>query len=715
MAAAANLATWRSYNLDGAVLMFDRHTGTNIRVQGDFTRALQRQAPRVVMFGITNRCNLTCGFCSRDMAAPSQWTADTAFAVLAGLAKRGTLEVAFGGGEPFAFRGFDELVHRVANETGLAVHATSNGALLTPARAAALRGSLSELRLSIYDDNPWFERAAMLRDLDMRVGFNVLVTPARLLALPALLQQAAALGVRDVAVLSYLGDDAALRLSARDDQTLAAMLADSPITTRLSVCMGDRLDPLPRLTPLHSDGDCAAGRDFIVITSDQKMKQCSFSDTGIAITTADDVLNAWHTHALDLAGPVTRGGCARQGRALVQGGPASQPQPDDGITIWNSFSANNSGDCTLVGQFETVAEAESFAAALLRNFADDELFEADVRELLDSAGVAVRGSLIKPHAISQLGRNVMVHGYDAEDMFPELRELTWRRGGKAIHNGIHLHDQVGVLAIFSVDAAQREQLAQALWMLPDIAVTARGSEVIAWIAIDGQAGQPVALDTVTQQLAALSAQFNAKLTGELATFDHAATPAASVAARLAAITDAMQHARPSSNVWVWAKLADADAATKFAATIGSAATAVDEYLLWPQARSSGLLARMLAAGGTVDWFECETLSFAGYWSPKPVAPQRGTKAPTPTLAFDAQSIADELRARLGASTTITVEPVWHGLQAVVTDADPAQTLLALGGIAHGRDISTWITAQPEKPLRNQLTRLRRDVAALRDE
>ena len=98
-----------------------------------------------------------------------------------------------------------------------------------------------------------------------------------------------------------------------------------------------------------------------------------------------------------------------------------------------------------------------------------------------------------------------------------------------------------------------------------------------------------------------------------------------------------------------------------------------------------------------------------------MAPQRGTKAAKPTLPFDAQSIADELRARLGASATITVEPVWNGLQAVITDADPAQTLLALGGIAHGRDISTWITAQPEKPLRNQLTRLRRDVAALQAE
>jgi MoaA/NifB/PqqE/SkfB family radical SAM enzyme len=54
------------------------------------------------MFGITNACNLACAFCSRDTARPSAWTVETAAAALRGLHDAGTLEIAYGGGEPFA-------------------------------------------------------------------------------------------------------------------------------------------------------------------------------------------------------------------------------------------------------------------------------------------------------------------------------------------------------------------------------------------------------------------------------------------------------------------------------------------------------------------------------------------------------------------------------------------------------------------------------------
>ena len=83
------LTTWRPHTLDGALLWFQPATGLSVRVDGPETRALRRRAPRLVLFGITNKCNLACGFCSRDQAAASAWTADSAHDVLAGLAQRG--------------------------------------------------------------------------------------------------------------------------------------------------------------------------------------------------------------------------------------------------------------------------------------------------------------------------------------------------------------------------------------------------------------------------------------------------------------------------------------------------------------------------------------------------------------------------------------------------------------------------------------------------
>lgn len=99
----------RAFPLDGALLWFQPASGRSVRVQNERTRSLARRAPRVVMFGITNRGNLACTFCSRDVMRPSQGKVETATRVLRDLERAGTLEVAFGGGEPFAFRGFSEL------------------------------------------------------------------------------------------------------------------------------------------------------------------------------------------------------------------------------------------------------------------------------------------------------------------------------------------------------------------------------------------------------------------------------------------------------------------------------------------------------------------------------------------------------------------------------------------------------------------------------
>src|SRR4051794_15491098 len=107
----------RPFPLDAALLLFDRDTGTNVLLEGEETAALRMRAPRSVQFGITNACNLACAFCSRDRGAESAWTPADAFEILADLARAGVLEVAFGGGEPFAFRGFDDLVARLYDET----------------------------------------------------------------------------------------------------------------------------------------------------------------------------------------------------------------------------------------------------------------------------------------------------------------------------------------------------------------------------------------------------------------------------------------------------------------------------------------------------------------------------------------------------------------------------------------------------------------------
>lgn len=308
------LARMRRFPLDGKLLLFDRETGMNALCEGPETKALRQRAPRVVQFGITNRCNLTCGFCSRDLSAESRWTADSAFAMLAGLAAHGVLEVAFGGGEPWAFAGFAPLLRRLYEQTPLAVSLTTNGLLLTPQRLAAIEGAYGQIRLSLYEDNDWPSRVAMLAAAGARFGVNWLLSPQRLPQLEATVLRLAALGCRDVLLLSYNGRDASLHLSTEQAADVAGRVKllgqalRGRLLLKLDVCWGERMEPVPRL---FARADCGAGREFIVLTSDQKLQPCSFHHLALPVRDADEVMTLWRERQLEMGTAAHDPGCAR--------------------------------------------------------------------------------------------------------------------------------------------------------------------------------------------------------------------------------------------------------------------------------------------------------------------------------------------------------------------------------------------------------------------
>lgn len=119
----------------------------------------------------------------------------------------------------------------------------------------------------------------------------------------ALLAQLAALGCHDVSLLSYIGPDLHRHLGPEGKAQLAAIVQDSPIACRLSVCFGDSV-PLPRLFD-GADGsaDCGAGVDFVSITPDQRMQGCSFHDGGLPARNAQGDCKAGNSGARALRSP----------------------------------------------------------------------------------------------------------------------------------------------------------------------------------------------------------------------------------------------------------------------------------------------------------------------------------------------------------------------------------------------------------------------------
>jgi len=450
---------FRAHELDGALQFFHPRSGTHVRVSGPHTRHLRKKAPRVVMFGITNECNLSCSFCSREVRRESLWTVDSAFETLRALSDQGVLEVAFGGGEPFVFPGFDELIARLHQHTPLALHVTTNGTQLDRATWARYEGRLGQVRVSVYGDAIWRRCAEVFAETGQRWGANLLVDDAACAKLPLTLAELAAAGCDDVSLLGYVGEPARL-LSPPARARLADIAQESPLPCRVSVCFGSSLAVPRLLAGFDNDGDCGAGRDFLTVTPDQRVQACSFQETSFPGATASEILSAWRTQRAALWQPSPRVGCARIHRDGVE--PDTLPP----IAIWQSFSGNNSGECVMVARFQTIADAQAYLAELLPGWEPDARHAdgfSDAWQALFAreqvASLALQPFRERPEALAQIGKNVLATGQGLDDNFPELRALAWKRGALVRPGGIHVHGDVTLFgAIGARDERDRDDV-----------------------------------------------------------------------------------------------------------------------------------------------------------------------------------------------------------------------------------------------------------------
>ncbi|MEZ4400264.1 MAG: radical SAM protein [Kofleriaceae bacterium] len=710
---ATDSRAFRTYPLDGAALYFQPATGVHVRVANAATRALRRRAPRVAMFGITNACNLACTFCSRDASRPSAWTVATAAAALRGLHDAGTLEVAYGGGEPFAFRGFAELIAELDTTTCLAQHVTTNGTLIRSATWPAFAGRLGVVRVSIYDDVPWRPAVDVLASHGQRFGANLLVDTAALPGLPARLAALAASGCEDASLLSYVGPARTRHLDDAGRARLAAIIADSPLPCRLSVCFGDRVS-VPRL-PTGLAGDCGAGRDFISITPDRRVQSCSFQDRSLPGATSEEILAAWHTQQARLAAPSPRAGCARLHPTSA---PAPLPPP---IAIWQAFAGNNSGECVLVATFATVTDARAYLAELTPGWAPDGDYTPAWRQLFLDEGVATTGGVTgptwsgddaSPREMVAIGASVLAVQYAADDAFPELRALAWKRGAHVVPGGVHTHGDLTLVVAVRCDGdADRARLlaaAAAGWLVDGAApVPARayphGDVVIVLAPLLGGASS---LPTLAAAQVAVD-----RLVG--------GRPHAAEICDLRLTDDALIAAkqrlghRPPLVPRLWATFWGGDGATAaaaFAGSLGDARVTVASHvaLVDPAPDRKRLAVLAYRRGATVSVFDSAELELSAALWVEPPPRTKGMRAARP--AIDRAAFEPTLRAALPRDARLTVtwsehrsRPPLPGLK--LTTATPAAALTALQAFAAGIDARLNLWASEVDPVGAMLRRL----------
>ena len=728
MATAAARRTFRRHTLDGAALYFQPATGVHVRIATAATRDLRRQAPRVAMFGITNACNLACTFCSRDPDRASAWTVATAAAALRGLHDAGTLEVAYGGGEPFAFRGFAELIAELDATTALAQHVTTNGTLLRAATWPAFAGRLGMVRLSIYDQVPWRPAAELLSGHGQRWGANLLVDAAVLATLPARLAALAAAGCADVSLLAYVGPDPRRHLDAPGRAALAAIVADSPLPCRLSVCFGAQV-AVPRL-PTGSGDDCGAGLDFVSITPDRQVQSCSFQDRGWPGATADEILAAWRTRARELAAPSTRAGCARLRRSL--GPPPPPPPPPPPIAVWRAFSGNNSGECVLVATFDTVADAAAYLAELTPGWTPDGDHSPTWQRLFADEGVAGTTAVVRasqgwddapgcPRELVAIGASVLAVRYAVDDAFPALRALAWKRGAQVAPGGVHLHDDLTlVVAVRCRDHADRDALLAAAapgWFVYDD----REPMASAYVPLRAHAhGDVVVLpmlvlagDRGLRTLAAARDAIAAVVGDRPHAAELTADPVTDEA--LVAAHQRLGHQRLMVPR-LWARFGGQDGAGRaatFARGLGDDRVAVVDELVVvdpaPDRKRLAVLAYRQQA--TVDVFDGARLTVTGQLTFAAPSTRGGRTAPQP---IDQDRVEATLRAILPRDGALAVTWTEHRTRPAqpvfeLTTATPTAAVAALGRFATsvGAHLALW-AAEPD-PIEAIVRRLRAAV------
>ncbi|MFY2562863.1 radical SAM protein [Corallococcus terminator] len=667
---------WRPHALDGALLWFHRKTGTNLRVDAPPTRHLRRRAPRLVLFGITNACNLACTFCSRELEARSEWTVDSAFDVLAGLARAGTLEVAFGGGEPLAFRGFDELVRRLSNETSLAIHFTTNGTLLSDERLAKLAPHLGEVRVSLYDDNDWETSVGRLARSGQTFGVNILATPERLPTLPAQLRTLHALGCRDAALLRYVGSDAKLRLSVSDEARLTEVLAESPLRTRLSVCFGDTLTEVPRLF----GGDCGAGLDFITLTSDRRLKACSFQGGGLPITSAEDVLAGWNGRQDVLSAPSPLAGCARAGTPRAEA-------LSDGVRVWRGFSGNNSGDCVLVGRFETTDEATAYLDTLLPDWKSGREYPERWKQLLAAEGISVGEEEHAPEVMTSMGRVVMLYtDMTLGDDFPALRTLLWKRKGRMVHSEIHGHCQLALATAFGVkDASSLGALERVLEKEQLGPFIRHANQLHGLVDFWGIPDQEESLGTEVAKLKALAQEHGAAVAAELVDVPKDVRLEQRIAAR----------GPHSGRLRLWVLFKTAEAAARYAKDLSGDVTVAGPHVLLEEDHFGPRLGYLAQRqGGTALMLTSQRVIVRGHFT----QPKRGPP-----------DVVPHLRPYLTADDRVETTTWNDTLSVQVHTLEPGRVLKALVELEAVLGLRAWIRVNSNNPLAEALHRLREDV------
>jgi MoaA/NifB/PqqE/SkfB family radical SAM enzyme len=275
---------------------YDRITGLHIladevRIPGED----QDEGPEVISIAVTNVCDLSCAFCyapkSRHaLSVPEiiHWCRE--------LDQLGTLEVAFGGGEPTLFNGLAEACRTIWTETTLGISITTHGHHLNEQLWKSLKGFVSIIRVSIDAPEPLYSSirglplAGVIKNIrqmeaQVPIGINTVVNTQTLGGLDELAVIVRDLGAVDWLLLPEI-KDGKFTLSDSEWQRLDNWIISHSHDLNLRTTSNAK----PYLSgPFLLDD---ALEDYAHISADGYLRRCSYGSTGISLRNRPSMLVA---------------------------------------------------------------------------------------------------------------------------------------------------------------------------------------------------------------------------------------------------------------------------------------------------------------------------------------------------------------------------------------------------------------------------------------
>ncbi len=299
-------------------------------------------APFMVVWDFTHRCNLRCTHCYQDAqkALPNELDTDEAKRLVEDLAEAGVVIIAFSGGEPLMRKDFFEVAEH-ARKNGIYVALATNGTLITPEMARKIRDSgIDYVEISVDGKDAEshdsmrgmpgaFEKAvAGVRNCvaeDLYTCIATTVTRGNYDQIPAIYDLAADIGVKRLMCFNFIPTGRGVELVDQDiapeqrrdliefllDKTrsgtgpealttapqIAAVALDGNNGSGVPVghfYAGEEMDGRTRLLA-DFIGGCGAGRLYCSIEPEGDVQPCVFMPISVGNVREKPFIEIWHS------------------------------------------------------------------------------------------------------------------------------------------------------------------------------------------------------------------------------------------------------------------------------------------------------------------------------------------------------------------------------------------------------------------------------------